>query len=989
MSRINAKFVRFLWLFTAGVLIVGCGGGGGSGGGTSAGGGPVTPTVPARETPLALAPGNAVEVQTFSQFALQQTTNLARTAVGLVVELAAAGGNTAQHQCFVGGSETATLTLLDRDSSASVSMGDRVDIDYGECGLTLINIPNLRGSVRVEVREFVRSKSGDVFVRARVQSVGDFRGLARRADPPNGVPNDINATMSFAFDVLTFGSPTLGRLQVMSAQDDAVVLRYFDGAAFDRLERLTKFEFEHRLGSDGRYLVTYKFDADADGLRVSLDNTRTIDLRGRFHCETTTPLSNQSSVAPNSGSAACTGARSSRQTATSDPTTFAGVFDLRVDPEGDGTSVAVVPPIGGRASWFIGELERYVPFRLPAIGAALPRTFARPALAFANPIAAVADRTSHTLYAITDRRLTAFDGAGNQLRSTALPFTLAGSVALSDDGSRVYVGGDDAIVAQLRAADFSPLANIALGRGGIPDAPRSARSIAVAPGTTDLLLVATDSSNELLAFRDGVQLPTTLPRGSAPVGIAFRNATTLIGIDADNSSNHLYTIDLLVDGPVIRTDLVNFVGAQPSSLIDVRNPVLTRAGHFIDIEGGVLTATLGVEGVNANHAGGALDPAGDFAYMLSRDGTLVVYEVARQARIRTYDLNAIGAPVAVVSLGDGTFAALGTSGIQYFTRTEVVASATLEGCNGFDLSDKFFAGTYVAIDCPLHDALFDRERSRLYATVRQQEGAVGNGFISVDPTNVSASTFTYVGSGADALRLSSDGNHLYVALAGASKLARVALGGTGQDATISLGLSPFFGFLPMRASAALELAGNADDLLISGDGRVTRYRGGARTAVTQGPVGTLLLQGSTAELVFAANDAGGITKLLIDETSIREGPAIQPGTLRGTLVTVDDRIYDSAGNVVNMSDLARTRTCNVVAQAVLPDLANDRIYYIRSDAHVANVTVCTLSSGAIRTREVPNFGSNLGDLRKAIDVGGGRFALLGSSGIVILAKADF
>ncbi len=168
-----------------------------------------------------------------------------------------------------------------------------------------------------------------------------------------------------------------------------------------------------------------------------------------------------------------------------------------------------------------------------------------------------------------------------------------------------------------------------------------------------------------------------------------------------------------------------------------------------------------------------------------------------------------------------------------------------------------------------------------------------------------------------------------------------------------------------------------------------RYRDGIRTVLTQFPIGSTLLRGSTAELVFAANDAGGVTRLLIDETAIREGPALPLGTLRGALATVSDRIYDSAGNVVNMSDLARTRTCNVIAQAVLPDLANDRIYDIRSDAHIANVTVCSLSSGATRTREVPHFGSSLGDLRKVIDVGGGRFALVGTSGIVILATADF
>ncbi len=190
---------------------------------------------------------------------------------------------------------------------------------------------------------------------------------------------------------------------------------------------------------------------------MSLDSSRTIDLRGQFHCETTTRLSNQSSIAPNSGSAACTGARASKQTATSEPTTFPGIFDLRVDTEGDGTFVNVLPPVGGRASWFIGELERYAPFRLPAIAAALPRTFARPGLAFANPNAAVADRTSRTLYVIRDWRLTAFDAAGNQLRSSALPFTRATSIALSDDSSRLYVGGDDAFVTQLLAADLTPL----------------------------------------------------------------------------------------------------------------------------------------------------------------------------------------------------------------------------------------------------------------------------------------------------------------------------------------------------------------------------------------------------------------------------------------------------------------------------------------------------------------------------------------------------
>ncbi len=171
----------------------------------------------------------------------------------LLVGCGGGGGNTAQHQCFVGATETAALTLLDRDNSASISMGDRVDVDYSVCGLALINIANLRRSFRVEVRESVRSKSGDVFVRARVESVGDFRGLARRADPLNGIPNDINTTMTFAFEVLTFGWPALGRLQVMAVQDDAVVLHQFDGAAFDRLERrLTRFEFEHRLGRDGR-----------------------------------------------------------------------------------------------------------------------------------------------------------------------------------------------------------------------------------------------------------------------------------------------------------------------------------------------------------------------------------------------------------------------------------------------------------------------------------------------------------------------------------------------------------------------------------------------------------------------------------------------------------------------------------------------------------------------------------------------------------------
>ncbi len=965
------------------MLLTACGGGGGAGGGsTGSTGGTTNPpaTTPARDVPLVFAASNTNDVQDFSMLAVQQTMDFARYAAGALLGLAVTDTLTSTQQCVVPGSDTRTVTLDDVDGSGRLSAGDRARVAASNCTIPVPNLELLRGDLQLDVREYFRGRSGDVFMRVRVTTVGELQGVVRRANPAASIPRDVTGTMRAAFDVLVFATERTARLQVLAAPGDTVLLREFDGGAHDREERLTNFAFEHMLRTDGRYAVTYRFDANADGVRRSL-------LRGRFHCETTAPLVAPTFGAPQEGAALCTGAGAGRITATTSTTGPAGVIDLRVDPEGDGSGVEVLTAQGVRSSWGLGELVRYTPLRLPVLGdGGTLLTFSRPVVALAGAVDAVPDPASGVLYLLDGTRLSALDAAGTLLRSRDLPFRLPGTLALSEDGGTLYVGGDSSSVLQLRAGDLATQATVALGDAG--SVPRTPRDLAVAPGRSNLLLVTTDFTQELLAYRDGALLARALTAAGTPEFIAFRDANTLVGLAARSSPGDVLSlVDVLADGPALRASLANFVLALPSGLVDGGAPVLTREGRLIDVENGVLVGTLGAEGITASHVGGVRDPAGDLAYMLTQDSTLVVYDVARQSRLRTFDLAGIGVPVGAVSLGSGRFAAYGTAGIQYFTRAEVGDATVQRPCASLDLSGKVFDGTYIVVDCPLRAAVADAARNRIVASVRPQEGILGNAIAVLDAASGAISRQVHVGSGPGALRLAADGTSAHVTLGGASLLPRVDIDGMAAPVTLSLGASPS-GLAPAFATAVLEIGGNPDDLLVSVEARVVRYTGGVRSGIpTLEALGTQLFAGPESDSAFVVSDGGDVAQLRVDGAGVAVARRVTAG-FRGRAAAAGGRLYDSAGRVLDMGTLALGSTCAVVADVVLPDLANNRIYYARSDAALATLSVCTPGSGAIRTREIPNFGAALGMLLDALDVGGGRLALVGSNGIVLLDKAD-
>ena len=168
-----------------------------------------------------------------------------------------------------------------------------------------------------------------------------------------------------------------------------------------------------------------------------------------------------------------------------------------------------------------------------------------------------------------------------------------------------------------------------------------------------------------------------------------------------------------------------------------------------------------------------------------------------------------------------------------------------------------------------------------------------------------------------------------------------------------------------------------------------RFTNGSRNGGSVGlPVGSQLFAGLTSDVVFGYSDAGEITRLRVDAAGVTATGSVAGGPFRGRIAAAGGRLYDSAGRAVDMATLTVAGTCTVTADVVAPDLENNRIFYVRSDAALVTLSVCTPTTGALRSREIPNFGSALGNLLDALYIGAGRLALVGSNGIVLLDPAN-
>jgi len=145
-------------------------------------------------------------------------------------------------------------------------------------------------------------------------------------------------------------------------------------------------------------------------------------------------------------------------------------------------------------------------------------------------------------------------------------------IAISDDGSSVYVGlGDSNSIARIGTASHSVMDTIQL-----PDDPRwgpvEAEDIAVAPGNPGLIAVALErggiTSAGITVFDDGVALPDVAHASPYPDSIAFgANAGVLYGLNTKTSGFDFVRMTVSSSGVTVDDFTRSFVIGSHNSMV--------------------------------------------------------------------------------------------------------------------------------------------------------------------------------------------------------------------------------------------------------------------------------------------------------------------------------------------------------------------------------------------------------------------------------------
>ena len=951
------------------VLLASCGGGGGGGGTpppTGGGGGGGSGSGPTGELSTANA---ALAVATGSAF-VEAPVQIALAAIKNTVDLYDSALLSTQPDCRVSGLAD-SLTLIDNDGDFLPGAGDVVEQVYDGCVQEVLG-DSAAGRMDVTLNAFTVTPALTV---SGSLTIDIPEWLAFSSDPNTAV-------LTAGQLVAAFSKDSAGEQLTVTTEGgaDYQVLLSVGGETY--LETITNLSISRNRDALGSYQVSASFDLDSSLLGFTMA------------CTTATAFSGDPGLFPDSGTLQCTATDSSaaRLSASS-----AGGIQNSVDTEGDGTFVdaGFLPDTNG--NWteiFEGPVffantespEEYYEFNVPRL---------TPSLRDIDVNDAFYDAAGDRLYVTTDTGLSVIDPDS---LGTLDSVTLAGmpaAVTVSDDGQVVWVGFDTlSEVASLDASDLSET-----GRYTLPVDPdfsfnRFARFMRTAPGLPGRLVISTRNSSDTLVLENGVFLANELSGiDNAPSRFEFRDANTIIGVNADTSLYPAILASIDASGLNVDKSIPELAGGFGQQIDVSGGKIWSSAGSIGDIDNELRLGKVDYDlpGIILFADGVVVAEAEDRAYFINVFDGLQIYDPGTLLAKGGYAFNSLGTGRLVGFFDSGDALLVVTDlRIARFDKAPFTDNVANRDCSTSDLGGQLGPQVYIQIDCEFNDAVYDPGRDLLYATVPSIAGNNGNSLAFIDPQTGNIQQFLFLGSEPDDLALSATGAYLYVVLSESSTLAVVNLQTQALEEILPLGLDDLRGDPRIPEVVAAADSNDTTIAVVSSSGTGI-WSSGTRLAMED----TRRLD-LNAELYFLQNDqqlltAEGRDLTFFDVTAIglenrsevRNTDYLGGGKKKGSL------LYDALRNVFDPAAQQVVATCPTSnVSGVEPDPDSDDIYYF-VPGFDSQIVVCDQATETVGTPfDIPRNGESLG-LRTMVKAGSDRLAVIAVGKTVLLDPGEF
>ncbi len=847
------------------ILLTGCGGGGSDGGGDVAAPPPPTPT---HFGTLAITQDNA-EVVGFAVAMAEAALSVAQAAANEVIVFASPSGAVSR-ECNSDG--LATITLVDADSSFTVSAGDSLVIEYDRCFSVLVD-GEMTGTIEIDVTAFEATESS-ANLAASVNVVNPLQ-IANLQVPIE--PLELTVTMDIAF--------SLGSSENISVRSSGA--NEFAVTAAGVTESISDFDIARtaRLPNPDDWPNLSDMEMD---LSFDLEYDSGV-LGGSVTCGTD-PLLQLVRSNVSAANVSCRGLNGSAVRTT-------GAVDVGIDPEGDG-SFAVL----GRIDWlqvFDGFMRRTSGLSLDALFSSVE--IERIMLAVKDIFYdASRDRllvVTSALDAFAPSALVGVSLAQNTLAVLESYATEPSAVALSADDNLLYVGfAGHGEVRKYDASTLQPLATLWIESDDPLGSEYGVRDLAVSPVAPNTVAASFNyfgtTAIDVAVFADDVQLTgryRNVPETDYSAGeyLFFSEDGERIH-SFSRSSNGIH--NMVVGSTGVTATYTNYRFGSDLALADGR--LYSNEGEYDD----ETYVRLGTFGHGVRNL--AVDTANNRFYSESND-TFEVWDLERRLPIATYQLELPQQSVRrletagdhVVLVTDVDLRVIDRSDIEPLPPGEctVGRGQTVDG-NG-----------YTQYACDVIDAVYDPVADRIYAAVSSEVPGNGNSIAVINHVTESVENYIPVPSNPKRLVLSADGTRLYAVFADAELLVAIDTGTQTIANTWQTGiLTARDGYNELDPRRILSIAGsplepNTVVTLMSErsntlDKELVAFRDGVRLP-DEIPVSALRSNTSSPYPRLVFDDLGSLYALHLDQTT----PYFESLLLSTTGLAVTGAWFDATG----------------------------------------------------------------------------------------------
>lgn len=979
--------IRHLVAYSCLLVIVACGGsGGGSSAGSNTSGNNPPPGSPPNSEPVPLTTSNAKLAMFELGEALDSTVALAinvQNHLAALISDASVGSTNYCDPPISGSPNTYTTSYDDNDGSGAVSGGDTFYVDYAaDCFLDSLD-EYIRGRAVFHVDELVLGNDTGLHVVGRV-AVNDLHTWRY----------DDQSNMTGELYVEAFATSNFERLEVAIPAGESITYTWAEDSDpmtyTSEVEDLHVFRekmFSSAVGPSTEFTYQARIYADS--------------LGGYIDCGTHPSMN----VAPYSNPESdkefeCRGANSSRSVGRVKTGLFGRrTLEVYADP---GTGVLAAAGLDDLAAFKLHTLgkglamQRFV-WNTNVFGQASYTPLAIRVDASAH------DRVSGRLYVVDAGELVVYDDASIvEIDRVALPEP-ADQIALSDDGSTLWLAASGSPV--LFARDAHSLAAITSFAFTSPGTDRFVSRLAVVPGTTDHLVAVLRHRREVVYFNAGTELASSISIvDTFDTEFVVADASTLVVSDAHAAVGNVLRIASLdpVSGIDDVSSLTGYANADGGGTMAF-GKLFLRSGRVIDIESEAISGNLPDFNPGRTFEG-LIAVAAEDRIFATYGNLMVIYEASTNRAIAAYKLTDfyLGEFRGIYVTDASVIVAFDEQVIQV-NRADLDDSYDLSLCNTIDNSGLLRPGLAVTLNCHVSDAVYDSIRDKLIISTRGTNGEHGLSIAVVEPTTGQIETLIPVGIEVSKMRIADDNQSLLLASPDADQLLVVDLQTRQVSKGRPLGLVPdpsgLFLPVPALAIAVEPLSGVFADYAVTFEGGgAALYSNDVQLPNVHHGVGPYAdIFASVDEQTMIATRIGWSSALRADATGLANladlGDIFYGSAIKLiNIAQLGDELFHWSGDIYDIQTGSLSTPCvldnrYVQSQVVIP--GDQEITYVGDHGTEFWIRVCDRATGTVSpTKSIHRFGNHGFDLVGAFTHSSGVLMIVAIEGVTFVNPND-